>query len=78
MKAFQGKVVSNKMTKAAVVLIERRFRHPVYGKIVTKKKKIHVLNEIGAKTGQEVKIIETRPTSKTISFKITEIIGEKK
>lgn len=74
MKTFQGKVIATKMTKAAVVLVERKFRHPLYGKIVKKKKKIHAVNEIGAKKGETVNIVETRPISKTISFKISEIV----
>ena len=78
MKKFQGTVVSDKMNKAAVVLIETKYRHPFYGKIVNKKKKIHAVNEIKAKEGQTVWITETRPISKTISFKVSEIVGEKK
>ncbi|RJR24963.1 30S ribosomal protein S17 [Candidatus Microgenomates bacterium] len=78
MKTFEGQVVSDKMVKAAVVLIERRFRHPMYGKIVKKNRKIHAVNEIGAKEGETVVIAETRPVSKTISFKIIEIINSKK
>lgn len=74
MKVFSGKVVSGKMTKAAVVLIERKCRHPVYGKILKRKKKIHAGNEIGAKIGDLVEITETRPISKTISFKISKIV----
>lgn len=75
MKTFKGTLVSDKMTKAAIVLIERKFHHPLYGKILTKKRKIHAVNEIGAKVGQEVEIVETRPISKTISFKITKVLG---
>lgn len=77
MKKIQGTIISDKMNKAAVVLVERKYRHPLYGKIITKKKKIHAVNEIKAKTGQTVWIAETRPVSKTISFKITEVVGEK-
>jgi len=78
MKVVQGVVISDKMNKAAVVLIERSYRHPVYGKILRRKKKIHASNEIGTKAGQMVKLSETRPISKTIAFKISEIVGEKK
>jgi len=74
MKTLTGVILSDKMTKAAVVLIERKFRHPLYGKILKRKSKIHATNEIGAKNGQMVKISETRPVAKTISFKITEIV----
>jgi small subunit ribosomal protein S17 len=78
MKKFQGTIISDKMNKAAVVLIERKYRHPLYGKIITKKKKIHAVNEIEAKTGQTVWITEIRPVSKTISFRISEVVEEKK
>lgn len=74
MKVLQGKVVSDKMTKAATVVVQRSFKHPMYGKIVTKRKKIHAVNQIGAKLGQFVKIAEIKPVSKTISHKIVEII----
>jgi len=74
MKRFVGTVVSDKMAKAAVVLVERKYRHPLYKKIVSQKKKIHARNEVGAKTGQLVSLIETRPYSKTISFKIEKIL----
>jgi len=74
MKSFLGKVISDKMNKTASVVTERKYRHPMYGKILTKKKKIHASNEIGAKVGQMVKIVETRPIAKTVSYKISEII----
>lgn len=74
MKVFQGKVVSDKMDKAATIFIERSYRHPLYGKILKKRKKIHASNEIGAKIGQFVKLTEVKPVSKTISHKITKII----
>jgi len=73
MKVFSGKVVSDKMTKSAVVLVERKIRHPMYGKILKMKNKIHASNEIGAKVGDLVEICETKPISKTISFKINKI-----
>lgn len=74
MKTFEGKVVSDKMTKAVTVLIERKYQHSLYGKILTKRKKIHARNEMGAVVGQTVKIAEVRPISKTISHKIVEIL----
>lgn len=77
MKAILGTVISDKMNKAAIVLVEKKYRHPMYGKIIKLKKKLAVVNEIGAKVGQTVKIVETRPISKTIAFRIVEIIGVK-
>lgn len=73
MKKILGTVVSDKMAKRAVVSVERQYRHPLYGKILRLKKKYHVVNELGAKAGDKVTIAETRPISKTISFKIIEI-----
>jgi small subunit ribosomal protein S17 len=77
MKTFEGQIISDKMAKAVVVLIERRYRHPMYGKIIRKNKKIHAVNEIGAKIGERVVIAETRPVSKTISFKVIEVVDKK-
>lgn len=77
MKTIQGKVISDKMTKTAVVLFESQYRHPLYGKILKKKKKIHVRNELGAKKGDLVEIVSTRPTSKTVSYKIKKIVKQK-
>ncbi|PIV01558.1 30S ribosomal protein S17 [Candidatus Shapirobacteria bacterium CG03_land_8_20_14_0_80_39_12] len=77
MKAFEGVVISDRMAKTAVVLVERKTRHPLYGKIISKKKKIHARNEIGAKMGQIVRITQIKPLAKTVSFKILEIVGEK-
>lgn len=77
MKTFKGKVISDRMTKAVTILIERKYRHPLYGKILTKRRKIHAANKLGAQVGQLVKIVETRPLSKTISFEVSEILSPK-
>lgn len=77
MKIFRGRVISDKMVKVATVQMEWRYRHPLYGKIMKRKKKIHASNEIGAILGQLVEIREVRPLAKTVSFKITKIMGEK-
>jgi small subunit ribosomal protein S17 len=77
MKTFEGKVVSSRMNRTVTVLIERKYRHPLYGKILTKRRKIHARDELGAKIGQWVKIVEVRPLAKTISFKVTEILSPK-
>ena len=77
MKKIEGIIISDKMAKTAIVMVERKTRHPLYGKIISKKKKIHARNEIGAKIGQVVRIIQVKPLAKTVSFKILEIVGEK-
>ena len=73
-RTVSGKVVSNKMDKSIVVLIERRVKHPVYGKIVKRSTKIHAHdanNECGI--GDEVTIKEVRPISKTKSWMLVSV-----
>ena len=70
-----GSVVSDKMDKSAVVLIERRVKHPVYGKFMKKSTKIHIHdenNECGI--GDTVQISECRPISKTKSWKLVKVV----
>ena len=69
-----GKVVSDKMDKTITVLIERRVKHPVYGKYITKSTKIHAHDESNqCKSGDMVTISETRPLSKTKSWTLLRI-----
>ncbi|MBB3047443.1 small subunit ribosomal protein S17 [Litorivivens lipolytica] len=69
-----GKVVSNKMDKTITVLVERRVKHPVYGKYITKSSKIHAHDENNeCKSGDTVTISETRPLSKTKSWTLLRI-----
>lgn len=68
-KSFTGSVVSDKMDKTVVVKIERKFRHPMYEKVITRHKKIKAHNEIeDIKIGDEVVIEETNPISKDKRF----------
>ncbi|OGD82907.1 30S ribosomal protein S17 [Candidatus Curtissbacteria bacterium RIFCSPLOWO2_01_FULL_39_62] len=69
-----GTVVSNKMQKTVVVKIEMRAKHPLYKKIITRSKKIKARDELGAKVGQMVKISEVKPISKSVNFKVMEVI----
>jgi len=70
-----GEVVSNRMTKTIVVRVERRFRHAEYKKVVTRYKKFYAHDEKNeAKVGDQVRIEETRPLSKTKSWRLVEII----
>jgi len=72
-KVFQGKVVSTKMAKTVVVEVERVFRHPIYQKIVHRRKKYKAHNEkFDLKIGDVVKIKETRPISKDKHFLVIE------
>jgi small subunit ribosomal protein S17 len=70
-----GMVVSDKMQKTVVVSIERRVQHPVYGKMVRRTKKLKAHDEENqAKTGDTVRIMETRPLSKDKRWRVVEII----
>ena len=74
-KTRVGKVVSDKMQKTVVVVIERRVPHPVYGKMVTRTKKLKAHDEENtAKTGDTVRIAETRPLSKDKRWRVVEIV----
>jgi small subunit ribosomal protein S17 len=69
-----GRVVSNKMDKTITVLVERRVKHPVYGKYLTRSSKIHAHdenNECGI--GDKVIVAETRPISKSKSWKLVKV-----
>ncbi|MBM3876198.1 MAG: 30S ribosomal protein S17 [Verrucomicrobia bacterium] len=70
-----GDVVSDKMDKTIVVRVERRFQHPIYKKVVTSSKKYYAHDEKGeARTGDRVRITETRPLSKTKRWRLVEIV----
>lgn len=70
-----GKVVSNKMDKSITVLIERKVRHPLYGKQIRRSTKIKAHDENNVcKEGDVVRIAETRPISKTKSWKLVDVV----
>jgi small subunit ribosomal protein S17 len=70
-----GRVVSDKRSKTITVLIERRTKHELYGKIVAKSSKYHAHDENGEyKMGDVVEIAETRPISKTKSWVVTRLV----
>ncbi|HJU70728.1 MAG TPA: 30S ribosomal protein S17 [Paucimonas sp.] len=72
-----GKVVSDKMDKTVTVLIERRVKHPLYGKIIMRSNKYHAHDENNqAKEGDVVEIQECRPISKTKAWTITRVMQE--
>ncbi len=78
-RALTGRVVSDKMNKTVTVLIERRVRHPLVGKIVTRSKKYHAHAESNEyKLGDLVMIEETRPISKTKAWKVTKLVEKAK
>ena len=78
-KARVGVVVSDKMQKTVVVSIERRVPHPVYGKMITRSTNLKAHDEQNeAKTGDTVRIMETRPMSKDKRWRVVEIVKRAK
>lgn len=74
-KTRTGTVVSDKMGKTVTVVVERRFPHPLYGKGVSRTKKYHAHDENNEyKVGDVVRIMETRPLSKTKRWRVVELV----
>ncbi len=70
-----GVVVSNKMDKSIVIAVKRKVKHPIYGKFVNKTTKLHAHDEENTcNIGDTVRVMETRPLSKTKSWRLIEII----
>jgi len=69
-----GVVASDKMTKTVVVRVDRLVKHPIYRKYVRKRKKFMAHDETGAKIGDKVRIVETRPMSARKRWRVVEII----
>lgn len=70
-----GEVISDKMDKSATVLIERRVKHPRYGKMLRRSTKYHIHDENNTcKVGDIVKIKETKPISKTKSWTLVDVV----
>ena len=76
-RTVSGKVVSNKMDKSIVVMIERRVKHPVHGKIIKRSTKIHAHDANNeCMPGDDVTIKEVAPMSKTKSWSLVSIDGK--
>jgi small subunit ribosomal protein S17 len=74
-RTLVGRVISNKMDKTVTVLIERRVRHPVYGKYLVRSTKLHAHDASDAVAeGDLVEIVETRPLSKTKTWTVTRVV----
>jgi small subunit ribosomal protein S17 len=74
-----GKVVSNKMEKSCVITVERKVKHPMYGKFMTKTTKLMVhdeTNQVGI--GDTIRVMETRPLSKNKRWRLVEILERAK
>ncbi len=77
MKIFTGKVISKKSAKTLVVNVERIVSHPIYKKKLRRTRKYHVHDELGAKEGDIVKFVASKPYSKLKRWKTLEIVGKK-
>jgi len=74
-----GKVVSNKMQKSITVAVDRKVKHPIYGKFVNRTTKFMAHDEENtANIGDTVRIMETRPTSKQKRWRLVEIVEKAK
>ena len=74
-RTLTGRVVSDKMDKTVTVLVERRVKHPLYGKFITRSRKYHAHDEKNEfKPGDTVMIEECRPLSKTKSWRVARLI----
>lgn len=69
-RTLTGRVTSNKMTKTVTVLIERKVKHPLYGKYITRSTKYHAHTEDALNEGDIVEIKECRPISKTKTWTV--------
>jgi small subunit ribosomal protein S17 len=78
-KVRDGVVISNKMQKTIVIRVDRKLKHPKYGKFLKKSTKYHAHDEKGeCNIGDTVKIMETRPLSKTKRWRLVEILERAK
>ncbi len=73
-RTLTGRVTSNKMQKTVTVLVERKVRHPVYGKYVVQSKKYHAHTEDSFNEGDVVEIQEGKPVSRTKSWYVTRLL----
>lgn len=74
-RTLTGRVVSDKMDKTVTVLVERRVKHPLYGKVIRLSKKYHAHDEANeCREGDTVVIEECRPLSKTKAWKVTKLV----
>ena len=78
-KVRTGLVTSDKMDKTITVMVERKVKHPMYGKFLKKSSSFHAHDESNtAGTGDTVRIMETRPMSKTKRWRLVEVIAKAK
>jgi small subunit ribosomal protein S17 len=73
-KVRMGVVVSDRRDKTVTVEVTDAMRHPKYGKTVRRRRRLHAHDELQARNGDTVRIMETRPLSKTKRWRVTEIV----
>jgi len=75
-RVVTGKVISDKMDKSATVMIERKVKHPVYGKYIRRSTRLHIHDaENSCQQGDTVIIEQCRPISRTKSWRLVEVVG---
>jgi len=72
-RRINGVVTSNKMEKTVVVETTRKFRHPLYQKVISRHKRVMAHDEIGCNIGDEVRLVESRPISKNKRWVVEEV-----
>lgn len=77
-KILTGVVISNKMQNTVVVKVSDKVKHPLYKKLINVSKKFKAHDETGSQVGEKVKIIETKPISKEVHFKVEERVKNEK
>ncbi|MCI0404850.1 MAG: 30S ribosomal protein S17 [candidate division Zixibacteria bacterium] len=77
-KTREGLVLSAKMQKTVVVGVDRTFRHPQYEKVVRQKTRLYARDTLGAKEGDRVLVMETRPLSRLVRWRVVEILERSK
>lgn len=74
-RTVEGRVVSNKMHKTVTVLVERQVKHSLYGKYIRRSTKLHAHDEENTcQEGDVVRLVETRPLSKTKTWRVVDIV----
>jgi small subunit ribosomal protein S17 len=74
-RTLTGRVISNAMDKTVTVLVERREQHPIYGKYISRSTKVHAHDEGNeCNVGDTVTVVQSRPLSKTKSWRLLEIV----
>lgn len=74
-RTLVGRVTSNKMLKTVTVLVERKVKHPLYGKYMVQSKKVHAHTEQQLATGAVVEVQECRPISKTKTWTVVRVLN---